>query len=90
MIQGPRAVFEPFPPHLDIEKEVQTTKRFQFASRIPCDFINQFPREDLELYILTWVVKLGRPLVITGFDKRLDKGLFSEKWLRYQYASQSR
>lgn len=89
MIQGPRAVFEPFPPNLDIDKEIQTTNQFQHAARISCEFIDQFPREDLELYILTWVVKLGRPLVITGFDKRIDKNLFSEKWLMHHYANQS-
>jgi hypothetical protein len=90
MIQRSRARFEPFPPHLDIEEEVRTTKKFGFAKKISCESIAQFPREVLELYILTHVVKLGLPLVITGFDKRLDKDLFSEKWLRQHYASQSK
>ncbi|KAJ5176430.1 uncharacterized protein N7482_002307, partial [Penicillium canariense] len=87
MIQRSRAVFEPFDPRLDIEEEVRTTPSFQFVRRIPCDWIDQFPREDLELFILTNVVKLGLPLVITGFDKRLDRNLFSEKWLRRHYSS---
>lgn len=90
MIQRSRAVFEPFPPHLNIEEVVQTTPSFEFAKRISCDSVSQFPREVLELYVLTHVVKLGLPLVITGFDKHLDKDLFSEKWLQQHYASQSR
>ncbi|KAF3389205.1 hypothetical protein F1880_003515 [Penicillium rolfsii] len=89
MIQRARAVFEPFPPHLDIEEEVRKSPKFEFAKKISCDSIAQFPREVLELYILTHVVKLGLPLVITGFDKHLDKNLFSEKWLRQHYASQT-
>jgi hypothetical protein len=90
MIQRSRAVFEPFPPHLDIDEEVRKTPNFQFAKKISCDSISQFPREVLELYILTHVVKLGLPLVITGFDKHLDKKIFSEKWLRHHYANQSK
>ncbi|CEO61178.1 hypothetical protein PMG11_05488 [Penicillium brasilianum] len=89
MIQRSRAVFEPFPPHLNIEEVVQTTPSFEFAKRISCDSVSQFPREVLELYVLTHVVKLGLPLVITGFDKHLDKDLFSEKWLQQHYASQT-
>lgn len=90
MIQRSRAVFEPFPPHLDIQEEVRASPRFEFAKRIPYDSINQYPREVLELFVITHVVKLGLPLVITGFDKCLDKSLFSEKWLQQHYASQSR
>lgn len=90
MIQRPRAVFEPFPPNLNIEEIVRTTPSFEFVKRISCDSVGQFSREVLELYVLTHVVKLGLPLVITGFDKHLDKNVFSEKWLRQQYGSQSR
>ena len=90
MIQRSRVAFEPFPPHLDIQKEVENTPNFRFAQSIPCDYITKFPREALDLYIRTWVVQLGRPLVITGFDKLLDKKLFSEKWLMQNYANQSK
>ncbi|KAI2794310.1 hypothetical protein POX_a00905 [Penicillium oxalicum] len=89
MIQRSRVAFEPFPPHLDIQKEVENTPNFRFAQSIPCDYITKFPREALDLYIRTWVVQLGRPLVITGFDKLLDKKLFSEKWLMQNYANQT-
>ncbi|KAF7714320.1 Uncharacterized protein PECH_008864 [Penicillium ucsense] len=89
MIPRARVAFEPFPPHVDMQKEVETIPRFEFAQSIPCDYINQFPREALNLYIRAWVVQLGRPLVITGFDKLLDKKVFSEKWLMQTYGNQT-
>lgn len=53
---------------------------------ITCDSIEEFPLEDFERLVLYQVVLSGRPLVIRGFQQHLDKGIFSEKWLRQKYA----
>lgn len=53
---------------------------------ITCDAIEDFPLEDFEKLVLYQVVLSGRPLVIRGFHQRLDKRIFSEKWLRAKYA----
>ncbi|KAJ5081428.1 hypothetical protein NUU61_009692 [Penicillium alfredii] len=84
--QRTRAVFEPFPPNLDIGDLVDSTPKFNFAWRITCDSIDENPREDFEQLVLFHVILSGRPLVIEGFQKRLDKFLFSEKWLRQNCA----
>lgn len=81
--------FEPLPPLLDIHQVVESTPNFEFAMRITCDTIDEFPLEDLEKLVLFQVVLSGRPLVIEGFHQRFDQGLFSEKWLRGKYSSKS-
>lgn len=88
--QRPRAVFEPFPPNLDIGDLVDSTPNFNFAWRITCDSIDENPREDFEQLVLFHVILGGRPLVIEGFQERLDKFLFSEKWLRQNCAGKSK
>ena len=82
-----RAVFEPFPPHLNIADVVESTPTFEFVPRIACDAIDQWPCEDFERLVFVRVVQLGLPLVIEGFQDRLDQNLFSEKWLREHYST---
>ncbi|KAJ5530086.1 hypothetical protein N7527_003479 [Penicillium freii] len=81
-----RLAFEPLSPVLDIHRVVESTPNFEFAMDITCDSIEEFPLEDFERLVLFQVVLSGRPLVIRGFNRRLDKNLFSEKWLREKYA----
>ncbi|KAF4766845.1 hypothetical protein N7455_005847 [Penicillium solitum] len=81
-----RLAFEPLSPVLDIHRVVESTPNFEFAMDITCDSIEEFPLEDFERLVLFQVVLSGRPLVIRGFHQRLDKGIFSEKWLREKYA----
>ncbi|KAJ5402963.1 uncharacterized protein N7487_008859 [Penicillium crustosum] len=81
-----RLAFEPLSPVLDIHRVVESTPNFEFAMNITYDSIEEFPLEDFERLVLFQVVLSGRPLVIRGFHQRLDKGLFSEKWLRENYA----
>jgi hypothetical protein len=81
-----RLAFEPLSPLLDIHQVVESTPNFEFAMEITCDSIDDFPLEDFEKLVLYQVALSGRPLVIRGFYKRLDNGLFSEKWLREKYA----
>lgn len=82
-----RAAFEAFPPHLNLAEVVESTPTFEFVPRITCDAIDQWPREDFEKLVFVRVVQLGLPLVIEGFQGRLDKDLFSEKWLRQNYST---
>lgn len=84
-----RLASEPLPPLLNIQQVVESTPNFDFAMRITCDAVDEFPLEDFEKLVLFQVVLTGRPLVIEGFHQRFDKGLFSEKWLRENYASKS-
>ncbi|KAJ5501660.1 hypothetical protein N7453_006477 [Penicillium expansum] len=81
-----RLAFEPLSPLLDIHRVVESTPNFEFAMDISYDSIEEFPLEDFERLVLFQVVLSGRPLVIRGFHHRLDKGIFSEKWLREKYA----
>ncbi|KAJ5542013.1 hypothetical protein N7461_008016 [Penicillium sp. DV-2018c] len=82
-----RLAFEPLSPRLDIDRVVETTPNFEFAVKITCDAVDEFPLEQFERLVLYHVVLTGRPLVIEGFQQRLDKNLFSEKWLRGNYSS---
>lgn len=81
-----RLAFEPLSPLLDIRRVVESTPNFEFAMDITCDAIDDFPLEDFEKLVLYQVVLSGKPLVIRGFHQRLDKRIFSEKWLRAKYA----
>ncbi|KAJ5907965.1 hypothetical protein N7495_000647 [Penicillium taxi] len=85
MSQSKTATFDPFPPDLDIHTIVDQTPNFQLARRITCDAVDAESKEDFERLVLLWVVVCGQPLVIEGFQDRLDPKLFSEKWLRGQY-----
>lgn len=89
MIQRSQTSFEPFPPNLDLLREVESTPNFAHVERIHCNAIDAFPREDFERLVLFHVVLLGLPLVIEGLNSHLDKHLFSEKWLRQNYERKS-
>ncbi|CAG8043297.1 unnamed protein product [Penicillium olsonii] len=84
-----RMAFEPIPPDLDINAVVASTPNFQFGMRITCDTIDQLPLEHFEKLVLYQVVLSGRPLIIEGFQKYLDKNLFSERWLRETHSSKT-
>ncbi|KAJ9642442.1 hypothetical protein H2199_004823 [Coniosporium tulheliwenetii] len=64
--QRPRAAFEPLPP----------------ISMISWEMIEQNGLEQFEKLVLAHVVKGGKPLVIDGFEERLDPWTFTPKWLR--------
>ncbi|KAJ5757868.1 uncharacterized protein N7511_006562 [Penicillium nucicola] len=82
-----RLAFEPMAPDLDIDYVVETTENFQFADRVTCDSLDRFSLEQFEKLAHFQVVLTGRPLVVEGFQERLDQALFSEKWLRETYSS---
>src|ERR1700761_4330596 len=86
----PRAAFEPLPPDLNITRLVESTANFEFAARIHCDSIDNLGLKEFEELVHLHVVLGGKPLVIEGFHERLDKSIFSEKWLRAHYANKSK
>ncbi|CAI7582477.1 unnamed protein product [Penicillium pancosmium] len=82
MSSGARAAFAAFPTNLDIRDFVNSKENIVFATRITCDSIDEYPLEEFENLIYTHVIRLGKPLVIEGFEDRLNQNLFSVDWLR--------
>lgn len=80
--QRPRASFEPIPPDFDLRELVENTDNFQYVDRISVDTIAEQGIEQFEKLVLLHVVIGGKPLVIDGFEDRLDPWIFTEKWLR--------
>ncbi|PYH41801.1 putative JmjC domain protein [Aspergillus saccharolyticus JOP 1030-1] len=87
--QRPRAAFEPLSPDLDVKALVESTPNFEYVTRIHCNTIDANGLDDFEKLVALLVVRLGKPLVVEGFDKRLDNTLFSEKWLRGHYSAKT-
>lgn len=79
--QRSRAAFEAIPPDLDVVKLVNSTPNFEYVDRIHCDSIDELGLDNFEKMVLGHVILSGKPLVIEGFNDRLDKSIFSEKWL---------
>ncbi|KAJ9247389.1 hypothetical protein DTO207G8_8088 [Paecilomyces variotii] len=87
--QRPCAAFEPLPPDLDVTALVESTPNFEFAVRIHCDAIDEQGLENFEKLVLLHVVLGGKPLVIEGYEDRLDKWTFSEQWLRDNHSAKT-
>ncbi|GKZ24554.1 hypothetical protein AbraCBS73388_011381 [Aspergillus brasiliensis] len=87
--QRPRAAFEPLSPDLDLTELVNSTPNFKEVARIHCDMIDENGLEIFEKLVLLHVVRGGKPLVVEGFNHRLDNSIFSEKWLRNHYSSRT-
>jgi hypothetical protein len=79
--QRPRASFEPIPPDFDLRELVESTENFQYVDRISCDAIEEQGLENFEKLILLHVIIGGKPLVVDGFEDRLDPWTFTSKWL---------
>lgn len=80
--QRPRASFEPILPHFDLKTLVEATPNFQYVDRISCDMIDQQGLPAFEKLVLLHVIIGGKPLVIDGFEDRLDPWTFTPNWLR--------
>ena len=80
--QRPRASFEPIPPEFDLKRLVESTPNFSYVDRISCDMIDAQGLPAFEKLILLHVIIGGKPLVIDGFEDRLDPWTFTPKWLR--------
>ena len=80
--QRPSATFEPLSPLLDVEALVNETPNFEYVVRISCDMLEQQGLEAFEKLVLLHVIIGGKPLIIEGFQHRLDEWTFSSQWLQ--------
>ena len=80
--QRPRASFEPIPPDFNVKALVEATPNFSYGDRISCDMIDQQGLAAFEKLVLLHVIIGGKPLIIDGFEERLDPWTFQPKWLR--------
>lgn len=76
------AAFDPISPDLDLDALVQQTSNFEYVSRISLDMIETQAPEQFEKLLLKHVILGGKPLVIEGFNKRLDEWTFTCAWLQ--------
>jgi hypothetical protein len=88
--QRSRAAFEPISPDVDIAALVDSTPNFEYAHRIDCHSIDDLGLEKFEKMVLGLVILGGKPLVIGGFNERLNGSIFSAKWLRSRYSKKSK
>ncbi|KAL5050201.1 hypothetical protein BDW71DRAFT_194584 [Aspergillus fruticulosus] len=85
--QRPRAAFEPISPALDVADLIKSSPNFEEVVRIHCDAIDENGLENFEKLVLLHVIVRGLPLVVEGFDKKLDNAIFSERWLKNHYST---
>ncbi|EEH37070.2 JmjC domain-containing protein [Paracoccidioides lutzii Pb01] len=78
----PRAAFEPISPDLDLAALVESTPNFEYVVRIHCDAIAEQGIENFEKLVLLHVILGGKPLVIEGYQDRLQKWIFGLQWLK--------
>ena len=78
----PRAAFEPIAPDFDIKALVEGNQNFSYVDRISCDMIDQQGLAAFEKLVRLHVIIGGKPLVIDGFEDRLDPWTFTPRWLR--------
>lgn len=83
----PCAAFEPVSPDFDVAAMVESTPNFEYVVRIDCGMIDHQGLENFEKLVLLHVILGGKPLVIEGYESRLDKWVFALQWLRDNCAS---
>ena len=77
----PRASFEPISPNFDLHQLIEDNDNFEYAARISVEKIEEEGLELFEKLVLLHVIQGGKPLVIDGFENRLEPWLFTTKWL---------
>ncbi|EXJ58643.1 hypothetical protein A1O7_06071 [Cladophialophora yegresii CBS 114405] len=78
----PCAAFEPMAPDFDLKSLVESQANFEWVVRIHCDMIDHQGLENFEKLVLIHVILGGKPLVIEGYEGRLDRWTFALQWLR--------
>ena len=78
----PCAAFEPISPDFDLKALVESQPNFEWVVRIHCDMIDHQGLENFEKLVLIHVILGGKPLVIEGYEGRLDRWTFALQWLR--------
>ena len=80
--QRPSAAFDPIPPNLDLAALVEETENFEYVTRVSCNMIESQSMEAFEKLVLLHVILGGKPLVIEGFQHRMDEWTFTSQWLK--------
>ncbi|ETI22392.1 hypothetical protein G647_06466 [Cladophialophora carrionii CBS 160.54] len=78
----PCAAFEPIAPDFDLKSLVESQANFEWVVRIHCDMIDHQGLENFDKLVLIHVILGGKPLVIEGYEGRLDRWTFALQWLR--------
>jgi len=80
--QRPCASFDPISPDFDLTAFVEENPNFEDVVRISCDMIEHQGLEAFEKLVLLHVIIGGKPLVIEGWQHRLNEWTFTSQWLR--------
>ena len=80
--QRPQASFNPIPPEFNLRQLVEQTPNFQWVERISCEMLDEQGMDAFDRLVLLHVIKGGKPLVIDGYQSRLDPWTFSPEWLK--------
>lgn len=80
--QRPCASFDPISPDFDLTAFVEENPNFEYVVRISCDMIEHQGLEAFEKLVLLHVIIGGKPLVIEGWQHRLNEWTFTSQWLR--------
>ncbi|EFQ98887.1 JmjC domain-containing protein [Nannizzia gypsea CBS 118893] len=86
-LQLPRAAFEPISPDLDFTELIESTPNFMPVTRIPAHAIEEQGIEDFEKLVKLHVIQAGKPLVVEGYGSKLEKWIFSPRWLKDNHGS---
>lgn len=89
-LQLPRAAFEPISPDLDYTELVESTPNFEPVTRIHCDAIEEQGIESFQKLVQFHVIRAGKPLVVEGYGSRLEKWIFSPRWLKDNHGSKGK
>ena len=80
--RGASAAFTPISPDLNLAALVEETPNFEYVTRVSCEMIEQQSMEAFERLVLLHVIIGGKPLVIDGFQRKLDQWTFTSQWLQ--------
>lgn len=84
------ASFEPLPHDFDVKTLVEETENFQYVDRISCEAIEEQGLENFEKLVLLHVIIQGKPLVVDGYEEKLDPWIFQQRWLNDNHGSKGR
>ena len=88
--QRPSAAFDPISPDLNLTSLVEETPNFEYVTRISCDMIENQGLESFDKLVLLHVILGGKPLVVEGFNCRLDEWTFTSQWLQDNHGKKSK
>ena len=80
--QRPTASFEPIPPDFNVTQLVEETPNFEYVVRISAEQVDEQGLDAFDKLILLHVILGGKPLIVEGFDHKLDRWTFTSQWLK--------